>query len=79
MDGVDTSVLVRHLVQDIPEQGEAAVRLIDSDAQLAVGLVTLAEAAFVLHHYYRVPRDEVADALIELLQKRNLHVGAFGP
>lgn len=76
VDGVDTSVLVRYLVQDVPEQGEAAARLMDGDAQLAVGLVTLAETAFVLQHHYSVPRDEVVDALIELLQKRNLHVMA---
>ena len=67
MDGVDTSVLVRYLVLDIHGQGAAAVRLIDGDTQLAVGLVTLAETAFVLHNHHRVPRDEVVDALIELI------------
>lgn len=74
MDGVETSVLVRYLVQDDPDQGAAAARSVDSDAVLEVSLVALAETAFVLAHHYGVPRDQIVDALVKLVRKRNIHL-----
>jgi predicted nucleic-acid-binding protein len=74
VDGIETSVLVRYLVQDDPEQGAAAARLVDSDAVMEVSLVALAETAFVLAHHYRVPRDQIVDALVKLVRKRNIRL-----
>lgn len=74
MDAVDTNVLVRYLVQDHPEQGPAAARLVDGADNLGVSLVALAETAFVLSRIYGVPREEVVDLLVELLRKRNMDV-----
>ena len=72
MDAVDTNVLVRYFLQDDPEKGPAAARLIDGTHELGISLVTLAETAFVLSGNYGVPRDQVVDRLVELLRKRNI-------
>lgn len=74
MDAVDTNVLVRYLLQDDPEKGPAAARLLDSTEDLGVSLVALAETAFVLSRVYGVPRDRVVDELVVLLRKRNVAV-----
>lgn len=76
MDAVDTNVLVRYLLQDDPEKGPAAARLLDGAGDLGVSLVALAETAFVLSRVYGVPRERVVDELVALLRKRN--VAALG-
>lgn len=72
MDAVDTSVIVRYFLQDHPEHGPAAARLVDGAENLGVSLVALAETAFVLSRVYGVPREEVVDLLVALLRKRNM-------
>lgn len=74
MDALDTNVLVRYFLQDDPEKGPAAARLIDGAHELGISLVALAETAFVLSRNYGVPREEVVDRLVELLRKRNIEV-----
>ena len=74
MDAVDANVLVRYLLQDDPEKGPAAARLLDGTEELGVSLVTLAETAFVLSRVYGVPRERVVDELVTLLRKRNIVV-----
>lgn len=76
MDAVDTNVLVRYLLQDDPEKGPAAARLLDGAGDLGVSLVALAETAFVLSRVYSVPRERVVEELVALLRKRN--VGVLG-
>ena len=56
MDAVDTNVLVRYLLQDDPEKGPAAARLLDGAEGLGVSLIALAETAFVLARVYGVCR-----------------------
>lgn len=72
MDAVDTNVIVRYLLQDHPEHGPAAARLVDGAEKLGVSLVALVETAFVLSRVYGVPREEVVDLLVALLRKRNI-------
>lgn len=74
VEAVDTNVLVRYLLQDDPEQGRSAAKLVDSETKLGISLVALAETAFVLSRNYQVPREEVVDRLVELLRKRNIDV-----
>jgi predicted nucleic acid-binding protein len=45
---VDTNVLLRYLLNDIPDQAERARRLIDSDEPIGITPVALAEIAWVL-------------------------------
>lgn len=71
---VDTSVVVRYLTGDIPDLAERAARLLDGPEPMALHSIVLVETAFVLEKVYRVPRAEVVDALVELLQKKNLRL-----
>lgn len=72
---LDTSMLVRYLTDDPPDLAEQAARVIDDDEDLQVTDVVLAETAYVLTSFYRVPRNIVVDHLIAFLQKEN--VGTF--
>lgn len=69
---VDTSVLVRYLTGDPPEMLPAARRIVDETESLVLTGVVLAETAFVLQSFYRVPRQHIVDTLVELLRKSNL-------
>jgi len=71
---VDTSVVVRYLIQDIPDQTEQARQIIEEHPRLLVTAVTIAETSFVLARHYNVPRDVVVDSLIALLQRVNIRV-----
>ncbi|MBI4197967.1 MAG: PIN domain-containing protein [Chloroflexi bacterium] len=71
---VDTSVLVRYLTGDPPEQARKAINIIDSRESLLVTEVALVETAHALRTFYAVPRTAIVDSLIVLLQKENLAV-----
>jgi predicted nucleic acid-binding protein len=70
--GVDTSVVVRYLVGAPEEQADRAARLMESDQEIGISLLVLAETAHVLRSFYRVPRSLIADQLIELLTRSNV-------
>ncbi len=70
---LDTSFLVRYLAGDPAEMADAAARVVDGPEQLAVSTVGMVEVAYVLSTVYRVPRQQLVDALVALLQKENIH------
>ncbi len=59
---LDTNVILRLLLDDVPEQNAAVVELIDgqSENQLAVADVALVEVVFVLERYYGIGRAEIS-------------------
>jgi predicted nucleic acid-binding protein len=69
---VDTSVVVRYLVGTPADQADRAVALIDGEAQIGISVVALAETAHVLRSFYRMPRPDLVDVLIELMTKANV-------
>ena len=71
---LDTSVLVRYLTLDPPNQGARAQALIEGGETLAIPSVALAETAFVLSRLYGVPRATTVDLLVDLLGRSNLSV-----
>lgn len=71
---LDTSVVVRYLTDEPQAQAERAMALIESDEQLAIPVVALLEASFVLGGKYGVPRAEVVDALIMLVERPNVTI-----
>ena len=75
---VDTSVIVRYLVRDSPDQAELARRIIEEHPRLLVTGVVIAEAALVLTSFYSRPREAVIDALVELIQRKNIGVHEVG-
>ncbi len=74
MIGVDTSVLVRYLVGSPPAQARRAAALIDSDEELGVSPVALAECAHVLRTQYGVEQRDTLDSLLGLVQRANVRV-----
>lgn len=71
---LDTSYVVRYLVNDPPDMAEKAAQVIDSDETLILSELAILEAAYVLTSVYSVPREEVVDSLGELIQRANLRL-----
>ena len=78
MIGLDTNVLVRHIVQDSEEQARAATRLIESsctaDDPGVISLVVLCELVWVLDRGYEYGRETIAGVLRRLLSVEDLRV-----
>lgn len=60
---LDTNVLVRHITGDPPDQARRATRYLQQADQLFLPDLILAEVAYVLESFYRIPRGETATAL----------------
>ena len=64
MTALDTNVLIRYLVGDVPEQAEAARALIDELTPDDPGFIcreVVLEVAWVLERSYRFTRPQVAE------------------
>lgn len=71
---VDTSVVVRYLTGDDPERSPAAAAVIETDDPRAIFIVSILEAAHVLRTGYGYERRNIAEALIGLIERRNIVV-----
>ncbi len=69
---LDTSIVVRYLVRDVPEMAEQAAAVIDSDDALWITGVALAETGYVLRSVYLLPREMVIDHLRAFVSKKNI-------
>ncbi|MBB3594778.1 putative nucleic-acid-binding protein [Rhizobium sp. BK529] len=69
---VDTNVLVRAVLQDDPEQGQAAAKLLEEATLIAVSLPTLCELVWILRHGAKLSTDDVAQTIRDLLATANV-------
>jgi len=74
---LDTSFVVRYLTDDPPDMAARAAAVIDSERQLVLSEMVLLETAYVLTSVYRVPRAQVVDALLDLVQRSNLRLASL--
>jgi len=74
---VDTSILVRYLTGDDPERSPAAAVVVESAERRALSVISILEAAHVLRSGYGYQREAIADALIGLVERRNLVIPEF--
>ena len=77
MRGLDTSILIRYLVQDDPAQSLRANKIIDKLTEQAPGFVSVvvvAEVAWVLRSRYKAKPLEIADAIERILSIDSLRV-----
>ena len=77
MTALDTNVLMRYLVGDVPEQAEAARVLIDSLIPDEPGYIcceVVLEVAWVLERSYGFTQSQVAEALMDLTASDTLVV-----
>ncbi|MFN3650459.1 MAG: PIN domain-containing protein [Armatimonadota bacterium] len=71
---LDTSVIVRYLVGDDPALAAQAKSLVESADELVINPVALAESAHVLRSVYGVAREPLVDALIQLVNRKNIAI-----
>ena len=69
---IDTSMVVRYLMDDPPDMAGQAATVIDGANNLHLTDVVIAETAYVLTSVYRVSRETVVDFLIAFLNKQNI-------
>ena len=74
MNLLDTNVLLRYLLQDIPSQGAVAAALIESDQEWYLTDVALVEIGFAMEMIYQMPRPDVVDVLCRLIMRKNILV-----
>jgi predicted nucleic acid-binding protein len=60
---VDTNVIVRHLTQDPPDQGQRATAFLFGAEQLRLADVVVAETVYVLQSVYGASRADVAQGV----------------
>ena len=76
MIALDTNVLIRFLVEDDEAQSRRATKLIEGavarDEQLFVSDIVMCETVWVLSSAYGFSRDEIVDALSQLLRARSV-------
>ena len=70
---LDTSMVVRYLVRDVPEMAEQAAAVIDGEEELWVTGVVLAEVSYTLRSMYLLPRELVIDHLLAFVGKQNIY------
>ncbi|NJO37287.1 MAG: type II toxin-antitoxin system VapC family toxin [Rhizobiales bacterium] len=78
MIGLDTSVLIRHLTQDEPDQAARASALIEKSCSTEepgyVNRVVMCEIVWVLERAYRYQRTIIADCIETILRTADLRV-----
>lgn len=72
MIGLDTNILIRHIMQDDPLQSPKATRIIERQLTKEdsgyISLATMLETAWVLENIYGLSRQELAQAIETILQ-----------
>lgn len=69
---LDTSVIVRYLMEEEGEAGDTAQAIIEQCERLVVSELVLTETAHVLASFYSVPRAQIVDVLADLIGRRNV-------
>jgi predicted nucleic acid-binding protein len=69
---LDSDVICRYLMNDHPTLSPRAAGLIDSDRPLRISVLILAEVSHVLRSVYGRTSDQIAGALIQLLERVNI-------
>lgn len=71
---LDANVVLRLLLNDVPDQHDAAVRLLEStDSELVVADVAIIEVVFALCRHYEFSRAVAADAITGLMGLPHIH------
>lgn len=64
---VDTNILVRHLTGDPSDMSARATAYLETESELFLTDLVLAEAVYVLESFYEAPREQVAEAARSLI------------
>lgn len=69
---VDTNVLARAVLQDDPQQGRAAAKLLEEATLIAVSLPSLCELVWILWRGAKLSREDIAQTIRDLLATANV-------
>jgi predicted nucleic-acid-binding protein len=69
---VDTNVLIRAVLQDDPEQGPAAAKLMSEASLIAISLPSLCEFVWVLRRGAKLSQSDVAQSIRDLIAAGNV-------
>lgn len=64
---VDTNILIRHLTGDPAAMAAQATAFLESESELLLADVIVAETIYVLESFYETPRVQIAEAIRSLL------------
>jgi predicted nucleic-acid-binding protein len=64
---VDTNVLVRHLTGDPPKMAACATAYLQTERELLLTDLVVAETVYVLEYFYQASRHQVAEAMRSLI------------
>jgi predicted nucleic acid-binding protein len=64
---VDTNILVRHLTGDPPEMAVRATAYLRDASEFLLTDLVVAETIYVLESFYKVPREQIAEAIRSLI------------
>jgi len=73
---LDSNVLLRLILGDVPEQSSLAIKLIEENRLLAVSNASIIEVMFVLERHYKFERKQIAYAITEISRHPRLEVDA---
>jgi predicted nucleic-acid-binding protein len=68
----DTNVLVRAITEDHPEQSRIAQSTLKRAELIAISIPTLCELVWVLSQGYKIPSNEIAEAIRRLINAANV-------
>lgn len=75
---IDTNVLVRFLTNNRSQKYKTLYQFFDSleagKVKIGLELIVLFQTIFVLKSYYEVPKQKIADALIDLLKFKGIQI-----
>jgi predicted nucleic-acid-binding protein len=75
---IDTNIFLRFLTNDIPTQAQAVedvfIRANKGEIELYTSILSLAEIVWTLESYYELPREEIRDKVIAILNTPGLQV-----
>lgn len=74
MPTLDTNILLRWLLDDVPDQTDAVERLLAGGVRCFVPDVTLIETVYVLERVLRLPRTTIAASIELILEVANLEL-----
>jgi len=63
----DTNVLARAVLQDDPQQGKAAAKLLEEATLITVSLPSLCELVWILRRGAKLSKDDIAQTIRDLL------------
>ena len=69
--GIDTNILIRYVIQDLPEQSKKATKFLERNCTVEnpghISLIVLCEVVWVLRKAYRYSKEDIFKLLLMIL------------